>query len=69
MRYTPADRTGHVPMPRTGTYTRVNGGGRASLLAEADYPVTAECKICEGKIRLDHLLQMDWRHVPAGSTS
>jgi hypothetical protein len=62
--FTSVDSAGHVASPKSGTYTRENGD-RASLLNKADYPITAECKICGGRIRLDALMQMEWRHVPA----
>ena len=62
--FTQLDTAGHVALPKSGTSTKENGEP-ASLLNKADYPVTAECKICGGRIRLDHLVQMEWRHVPA----
>jgi hypothetical protein len=63
--FTPAESSGHIATPQTGTYARENGGGPASLLLGADYPVIAACKICGGRIRLDHKMQMEWRHAPA----
>ena len=62
--FTPADSAGYVASPKSGTYTKENGDP-VSLLNKADYPITAECKICHGRIRLDHPMQMNWRHVPA----
>lgn len=64
VRYTPADTTGHLATPVPGSYTAEDDGGPASLLRAEDYPVIAVCKICEGRIRLDHKMQMDWRHAP-----
>jgi hypothetical protein len=57
-RYTLADTTGHVATPVSGSYTMERGGAPARLLYAEDYPVIAVCK-------LDHKLQMEWRHVPA----
>ena len=64
-RYTPADTTGHMATPVPGSYTMERGGAPARLLYAEDYPVIAVCKICGGRIKLDHKLQMEWRHVPA----
>ena len=56
----------HRPVPVGGTY-RSERTGRPAVLTEAtSYPVTAECQVCHGPIRLEQLLQMEWRHVPAG---
>jgi hypothetical protein len=41
----------------------MNGGAPRLIYAE-DYPVIAICKICQGRIKLDHNLQWDWRHAP-----
>ena len=59
-------RTEHTAIPLAGSYVTEKGGEPASLLRDSDYPVVAECKICSGRIRLGQVLQMDWRHVPAG---
>jgi hypothetical protein len=59
------DGTGHAPTPRSGTYTRERDGGPASVLRADDYPVTAECQGCGGRIRLAQLMQWAWAHVPA----
>jgi hypothetical protein len=67
IRYTPADRTGHTAWPEGGTYVRENDGEHVGLLNGADYPIAAECKICHGLIRLDHLMQLEWRHVPVSA--
>jgi hypothetical protein len=64
----PAYLTGkndHTPVPVGGTYKRETDGKPASLTDGADYPVTAECKICHGRIRLGHLMQWEWQHAPA----
>ena len=67
--YTPADATGHTATPVTGTYTVEDGGAPARLLYPEDYPVLAECKICHGTIRLDFMMQMEWRHVPVAQAA
>ena len=64
IRYTPADTTGHVATPAAGSLTKENGGGPARLLYDEGYPVIAACKVCDGRIKLDYKLQMDWRHAP-----
>lgn len=66
MSYIPADAAGHVAWPKPRTYVREKDGQHVSLLNATDYPIVAECKICDGKIGLDHLMQMEWRHAPAG---
>ena len=61
-RYT---NTAHTAVPVAGTYVREADGEHASLTDGADYPVSAECRICRGHIRLGMLVQMDWEHAPA----
>ena len=61
----PANSVGHTAWPKKSTYVREKDGEPVGLLNKADYPIVAECKICGGRIRLDHLMQMDWRHAPA----
>lgn len=63
--YTPKDDAGHTAVPLGGSYVRVKDGQPANLLEESDYPVAARCKICDGRITLDQLRQMEWRHAPA----
>jgi hypothetical protein len=63
--FTPADSAGHIAWPQTGTYTRGKDGAPASPLIGEDYPVVAARKICAGRIKLDQLMQMEWRHAPA----
>jgi hypothetical protein len=53
-----------VATPAAGSFTKENGGGPARLLYDEDYPVIAACKVCDGRIKLDYKLQMDWRHAP-----
>lgn len=62
-------RTEHTAVPLAGSYVTEKSGEPASLLRDSDYPVVAECKICRGRIRLGQVMQMDWRHVTAGSAS
>ena len=62
--YIPADRTGHAAWPKPGTYVREADGEHVSLLNKADYPIVATCKMCRQQIRLGHLMQMEWVHVP-----
>jgi hypothetical protein len=69
IRYTPADTTGHLATPVPGSYTVEEDGGPANLLADADYPVIAICNVCRGRIKLDHKLQMEWRHAPQPAAS
>jgi hypothetical protein len=57
--------TGHPTFPLKGSYVRESDSEPASLLEDSDYPVAAECKICRGRIRLDALMQWEWRHAPA----
>ena len=59
-----ADDAGHIGWPKPGTYVREKDGEHVNLLNATDYPIVAVCKMCGGKIRLAHLMQMDWRHVP-----
>jgi hypothetical protein len=59
-----AGHAGHAATPVGGTYVREKDGERASLANGADYPVSAVCKICCGRIRLRMLVQMDWEHAP-----
>lgn len=63
--YGTADTAGHAPFPLKGSYVRESDGEPANLLDEADYPVLAGCKLCGGRIKLGHLMQWEWRHVPA----
>jgi hypothetical protein len=62
--FTPAESFGHVATPQTGTYV-TEKGAPASPLRDEDYPVIAACKLCGGRIRLEHKMQMEWRHAPA----
>ena len=55
--------TGHTAIPLDGTYVREADGKPASLIDGADSPVSGQCKICHGRIRLGHLLQWEWRHA------
>jgi hypothetical protein len=66
--FTPAEPSGHTATPRKGSYV-TEEGSPASPLAGTDYPVIAACKICGGQIRLEHMLQMEWRHAPARVTA
>jgi hypothetical protein len=63
--FTPKDDAGHIATPSHGTWTRERDGQPADSRVESDYPITAECRICQGRIRLNRLMQMEWRHVPA----
>ena len=45
-----------------GSYRSEATGQPANLLAASDYPVTAECNWCHGKIRLSRKNQMEWVH-------
>ena len=44
-------------------------GKPATLTDGADYPVSGECKICHGRIRLGHLMQWEWQHAPITVTA
>ncbi len=57
--------TEHTAIPLDGSYLREADGKPASLTNGADYPVTAECRVCHGRIRLGHLMQWEWLHAPA----
>ncbi len=50
--------------PLQGTWVTKEDKPVTPPLGNEDFPVTAECKGCGGKIRLDHPMQLDWRHVP-----
>jgi hypothetical protein len=63
--FTPAEPFGHVASPLTGSYVTEIGGVIADPLRGEDYPVAAACKVCGGRIRLGHKMQMEWRHAPA----
>jgi hypothetical protein len=63
--FLPVDSAGHIATPQQGSYVRESDGQPASLLSDADYPVTAVCARCSGPIRLARKLQMEWWHVPA----
>ena len=59
---------GHRAAPVPGTW--VTGDGEpGDLMRRQDYPLTAACRGCGGKIRLEDLLQPGWEHVPAGGPS
>jgi hypothetical protein len=62
------DASDHVGMPLKDTWV-TEPGARADLLRGEDYPITAECQICTNPIRLERKLQMEWRHLTAGSRS
>lgn len=56
----------HRATPVGGTY-RSELTGQPAVLTEAGcYPVTAECEICHGPIRLERLMQMEWTHDLTG---
>jgi hypothetical protein len=59
----------HRAFPVGGTYRSERTGALAVLTDEHCYPVTAECKVCHGPIRLGQLLQMEWRHAPAAAAA
>ena len=59
-----AGSTAHTATPATDTYVREADGEPASLTSGADYPVSAVCKVCRGRIRLRMLLQWEWEHAP-----
>jgi hypothetical protein len=61
--FIPKDYGGHEAAPVKGTW-RTENGEAADLLRSA-YPITAACSNCGGPIRLEHMLQYGWRHVPA----
>jgi hypothetical protein len=65
----PGHPGGHQALPVRGSYRSERTGQPAVLTDDGAYPVTAECKTCHGRIRLDHLIQTDWRHAPAGEPS
>jgi hypothetical protein len=60
--------SGHAPVPLAGSYVRESDGKPASLVNQADYPVIAECKFCQGRLRLGHLVQWEWQHSFAAVT-
>jgi hypothetical protein len=66
IRYTPAGSTGHQAIPLKGTWLKQDGTP-ADLLRSEDYPITARCQACGNQIRLDYLLQWEWRHLPAAA--
>jgi len=59
----------HTATPSDGTYVREADGQPADVLNEADYPVSATCKICRGRIRLRMQQQWEWEHAPAKVTA
>jgi hypothetical protein len=60
----PMDMPGHVATPMTGAYAKENSES-ADLMNETACPVMAVRRKCVGTIRLDHQMQMEWRHVSA----
>jgi hypothetical protein len=52
----------HQALPVSGSYVSEKTRQPANLRAETDYPVTAECQTCHGRIRLFELQQMEWAH-------
>lgn len=63
-RYPPADTTGHLANPVQGTWVTKEDKPVTVPLGNEGFPVSARCKRCGGKIRLDHPRQMEWRHAP-----
>lgn len=59
----------HQALPVKGTSRSEKTGQPASLLADSDYPVTAECHWCHGRIRLARRDQMEWVHAPEPQTT
>jgi hypothetical protein len=60
------ESAGHVATPREGRSSWVRGNGRpADMRHEDHYPIFTSCKGCSGRITLDSILQMEWRHVHA----
>lgn len=60
----PEDEAGHTAIPAAGSYTVAGSGAPARLTRDEDYPVIAICKICQGRIKLGNMMQMEWRHEP-----
>lgn len=61
--FVPVDGSGHVATPEAGTFKKADGSP-ADLMYAQSYPVTADCKACGRPCRLEHKLQLEWRHVP-----
>jgi hypothetical protein len=57
-------KNAHTATPKGGTYAREADGKPARLANRGDYPVTAECAICHGLIRLGFFMQWEWQHAP-----
>jgi hypothetical protein len=63
--YAPADGSGHTGTPRRGTWKTRTGTAPAIPPRPGDYPLSATCKVCGGRIGLRHAVQLEWRHQPA----
>lgn len=59
----------HQGIPVRGSYVSEKTRQSANLMAAGDYPVTAECQWCHGRIRLAARYQMEWRHDTAAPES
>lgn len=55
----------HEARPARDSWRTEHGALRTDILRASDYPVIATCSGCGGRIRLAHVLQAEWRHVPA----
>jgi hypothetical protein len=62
--FIPMDSGGHVATPRKDSWVTERGGISADLLRSEDYLIVAACATCGRRIRLNHKLQMEWRHAP-----
>lgn len=60
------ESAGHVATPLEGRSSWVREDGHpADMRRAGDYPIFANCRGCSGRITLEGILQMEWRHVPA----
>lgn len=62
--FLPVSGAGHTATPAAQSYTVEGSGAPARLTHAGDYPVVAICKICRGRIRLGHMMQLEWQHAP-----
>jgi hypothetical protein len=67
--YAPADGSGHTGTPCRSTWKTRTGTAPAIPPRPGDYPLSAECKVCGGRIVLRHAVQLEWRHQPPAAVA
>jgi hypothetical protein len=58
-----ASSSDHAPLPKRGSCIRADDGSPADLLNTGDYPITAVCAVCEGRIKTLTFFSSTWNHV------